>query len=327
MIGLPQPPCPYIRGLLYMQEMVLLLRINRHIQAWDFGVLVPLLARLPLFWGRGLAQARGVVCAVLDYDWRSTAINARYVRSRVFTMMRQLSIRTPVRKTVQRFINNSLEEWQSCLFRHPKKMDRIARKCHIDHLETYQRLAGKNQGIVMVAHHFDSFCMGMVLMGMKNLKVHCINTRGIEDPRIDPEIRSYFQTKYRCMERWMNGKMPYYEDGMQIFYDKLQQGEMVVLMGDVPGRKSGVKIDFMGKKFRLPLGAWHMATKTDSLLGAYVTLGFSGGRYCTVCIPPYSPDPYDPEGSLMPIYEFLESWTRACPEKWVASDLLQAYES
>jgi len=268
-----------------------------------------------------------MVCAVLDYDWRSTAVNVRFVRSRVYGMMQSLSTRTPVWKVVQRFVNNSLEEWQACLFRHPEKMDRIAQKCHIDHLETYQCLAREKRGIVMVSHHFDSFCMGMVLMGMKGLKVHCINTRGIEAPCIDPVVRSYFQTKYRNMEWLMNGKMPYHEDGMQIFYDKLEQGEMVVLMGDVPGTKTRVRIDFMGKKFRLPLGAWYMATKTNSLLGAYITLGFPGGRYHTVCIPPYAPDPDDPEGALMPIYAFLESWTRACPEKWVASDLLQSYGS
>jgi len=178
----------------------------------------------------------------------------------------------------------------------------------------------------MVSTHFDSFCMGMVLIGMSGLRVNCINTSGIENPKIDPVVRSHFKKKYRHMESLMNGLMPYHEDGMEIFYERLNQGDIVVLMGDVPGSRSKLYIKFLGKKFRLPLGAWYMAKKTGSLLGAYITLGFPGGGYYhTVCTPPYNPDPDDPVKSLTPIYSFLESWIRAYPDKWVTSDLLQGY--
>jgi lauroyl/myristoyl acyltransferase len=304
---------------------MILLKINKLIQPWDYGWFLPRLAELPIFCGRGMAQCRGVCCALLDYDWRSNAINLLFVRGRVMEIMRTFSSDFPSKGMVQRFINNSIEEWQSCLFRHQKKMVRISKQSDIDHLIEYKQLAEKKRGVVMVSAHFDSFCMGMVLMGMQGLRVHCINTSEIENPIIHPVVRSFFQKKYRSMESLMNGKMPYYQNGMDFFYEKLNQGEMVVLMGDIPGSRSTVKIDFLGKKFRLPLGAWYMAKKTNSLLGAYITLGFSGGRYHTVCIPPYEPDTDDPVGSLMPIYIFLESWIKTFPEKWVTSDLLYGY--
>ncbi|SLM29943.1 hypothetical protein MTBBW1_2030033 [Desulfamplus magnetovallimortis] len=302
-----------------------LIRINRLIQSIDYSFVVPLTASLPIPVGRKIAIMRGIVCAILDYDWRSNALNFRYVRSRVMENMRNLSSRKPLWGTLKRFVNNSIEEWQSCLFRHPDKMVKIAGQCHIEHLDDYKRHAREKRGIVLVSAHFDSFCMGMVLIGMKGLKVHCINTSGLENPLIDPAIRSYFKIKYSYMESLMNGKMPYHEDGMEIFYEKLNNGEMVVLMGDIPGSRSSVFIDFLGKKFRLPLGAWHMARKTNSLLGAYMTFGFPGGKYHTISIPPYEPDPHDPVKSLMPIYSFMEKLIKAHPEKWVASDLLQGY--
>ncbi|MBF0235716.1 MAG: hypothetical protein HQK65_22175 [Desulfamplus sp.] len=272
-----------------------------------------------------MAKGRGILQYLFDYDWRSNSLNLRYVRVRVMEVMKAFSSMRPFVGTLKRFLNNSLEEWQSCLFRHKKKMRAISDLCHIEHLNDFKRVAAEKRGVVMVSAHFDSFCMGMVLIGMKGLRVHCINTSGLEDSRIDPVIRSYFKTKYRYMESLMNGKMPHHEDGMEFFYEKLNKGEMVVLMGDIPGSKSTIFIDFLGKKFRLPLGAWYMAKKTNSLLGAYITLRLPGGRYHTVSIPPYTPDPDDPVKSMMPIYKFLESWIKSYPEKWVASDLLQGY--
>ena len=317
---------PSARGIDKEGELVVnLIKINRLLQEWDYGVLIPFVARLPLCWGRRISLLRGMICFVMDYDWRSNTLGYPYIRNRAMDFMAMFSSGSPRCRVLRRFMNNAVEEWQACLFRHEKKMGVIAPRCHMDHLEDFRRLGREKRGVVMVSAHFDSFCMGMVLMGMKGLKVHCINTSGIVDPRIAPEVREFFRIKYQNMERLMNGRMPFYEAEKAFFYERLHQGEMVVLMGDVCGSRSSLYIDFMGKKFRLPLSAWHMAVKTGSLLGGYMTLSGPGETYHTVCMPPFEPDPHDPVASLMPVYVFLEHWIRAFPERWVASDLLQSY--
>ncbi len=50
----------------------------------------------------------------------------------------------------------------------------------------------------------------------------------------------------------MNGRMPFYEAEKAFFHERLHQGEMVVLMGDVCGSRSSLYIDFMGKNSGFP---------------------------------------------------------------------------
>lgn len=302
-----------------------LLKLNRLIQPYDYDYIVPFMAKLPLSWGCLIARVRGILQTLLDYDWRSNSLNLRYVRTRVIEFMAFLSSKLPLHGTFKRFMNCSIEEWQASLFGDEKKMRYINQQSHIDNIDGYKKLADKKKGVVLVSAHFDSFCMGIVLLGMNGLRVNAVSTAGMEDKRIALAVRNYFERKYRHMEHLMNGKIRYHETYMDFFHKRLSQGDIVVLMGDLPGSKSTLFIDFLGKKLRVPLGAWHMAKKTDSLLGAYVTLRLHGGKFHTICIPPYEPDPDDPVKSMMPIYTFLESWIKKHPEKWVASDLFQSY--
>jgi lauroyl/myristoyl acyltransferase len=194
----------------------------------------------------------------------------------------------------------------------------------LDHLLAHKR---DGKGLVLVSCHFDSFCMGMVLMGMKGLKVNVINTAMIEDQRIQKDVRNFFQKKYRAMESRMNGRMPYYQTEMNYFYRVLEKGEIVTLMGDIPGSRSTLSLNFLGKGFKVPLGAWNLARKTGSLVGAYVCIRESLGKYRVVCIPPYAPDPDDPLKTLKPVYSFMEAWISKYPHRWVSSDLLPGYHT
>ena len=295
------------------------------LQLYDYKYFLPFLARLPIGMGRKLALVRGFIHALLDYDWRSNTLGFFYIRKRVMDFMGYFSDSPPVKGTLQRFMTNSLEEWQSYLFSHKNHMKFIASQDHIQGIDRLKELAEQKRGVVLLSTHFDSFCMGMVLFGMHGLKVNMMITAAIEDPRIDSSVRQYFQDKYKAMELHMNGKTVCYEYDLDFFYKALARGEIVVLLGDVPGGKSSLYIDFLEKRFQLPLGAWHMAKKTGSLIGAYVTLGYPGGKYESVCIPPMEVHPDDPLCSLMPSYRFLESWIRKMPEKWVASDLWEGY--
>lgn len=296
----------------------------------DYAWLLPTLARLPLQAGQGLAHLRGLLYAAMDYDWRDQALGYPYVRARTRQAMDALSPQTSVArriyKTALRYLHHSREEWQACLFRR-RAMERIQQCSRIDCLDSLQAIHQQGRGVVMVSCHLDSFCLGMVLMGMHGLPVNVINTVMIEDPRIHPTVRRFFQNKYRAMEHRMGGRMPYYQTEMPYFYDVLKAGQIVVLMGDIPGSKSDCRIDWLGKPFRLPLGAWHMARQTDSLITAFVCLHEGPGRYRIVMPPPVEIDPQSPENTLKPLYAFMEDWIRRYPERWISADLLTTYET
>jgi lauroyl/myristoyl acyltransferase len=298
------------------------------VQLLDYKYVLPWMGYLPLSAGENLSKLRGVAQFFFDYEWRSSALGYKFVRSSTYKAMRiiapQESKLMGLWRCLLRFVGNSREEWQACLF-DKKVMDYIAQNSSIDCLEQLLECKRNGQGLVLVSCHFDSFCLGMVLMGMNGLKVNVINTAMIEDPRINQKVRDFFQAKYRAMEFRMNGRMPYYQNEMDYFYKVLEKGEIVTLMGDIPGSRSTLIHKFLGKNFKVPLGAWNLARRTNSLVGAYVCIRKGVGKYQVVFLPPYHPDHDNPLKTMKPIYDFMEKWIRKYPHRWISSDLLMGY--
>ena len=304
--------------------------LGHWIQHLDFSVVLPLLGRMPLAMGENLSKLRGLFAAVADYEWRSLALRQRYIRNRTYLAMKALRPQANHRQwmaaTAARFIHNSREEWQACLFNRDI-MQTIAQRSIVEGIDPLLENYGKGRGLVLVSCHFDSFCMGMVILGMHGLPVNVINTAMIEDPRIHPAVRAFFKRKYQAMEHRMHGRMAYYQTEMPYFLRALRRGEVVTLMGDVPGSKSDVIIRFLGQKFRMPLGAWKLAKETGSLLAGYVCLHIGPGKYRVVCLPPREIDPQSPEKTMAPVYHFLEGWIKKAPQRWISADLLPGYSS
>lgn len=302
--------------------------LGNWIQRIDYGKVIPASSKLPLSLGEKTALLRGVFAAALDYDWRYLAVREHGVWNRTYQSMQIIDPEAGTKKwaknTWKRFQHYAREEWQACLFR-SSVMEKIKQKSHIEGLEELFKLRKQDRGMVLVSCHLDSFCMGMVLLGMHGLPVNVINTKEIENPRIHPQVRAFYQSKYSAMENLMQGRMPYYQTDMPYFYQALRRAELVTLMGDIPGSKSDIYIQFLGREFRLPLGAWHLAKKTSSLIGGFVCVHEGTGRYRVICLPPMEIDPNDPRASLVPVYEFLESWIKKMPERWVTADLLSGF--
>jgi lauroyl/myristoyl acyltransferase len=298
------------------------------LQTLDFGYVLPLMARLPLPVGQALSTARGLLNAATDYEWRSLAIHCNYIRERTYQAMKMMRPDAGEnywkQAAIRRFIHNSRDEWQACLYDLPV-MEKICRQSSVEGIDALLEQQAKGRGIAMVSCHFDGF-MGMALLGMKGLCVNALTTAaGNEDPRIHPAVRRYLNKKYRRLESRMNGQIVYKEDNMPFFQKALARGETVVLFGDVPGSKSSVFIPFLNARFKAPLGAWHLAAKTHSLISATVCIHEGVGRYRVICLPPAEIDPNSPLHTLRPIYAFLEKHIRRLPERWVAADLLPTY--
>jgi len=299
-------------------------------QTIDYRILLPIIARMPLVLGEYFSGLRGMFQAILDYDWRSMALRQRYVRKNSYQAMKIIMPEAGKSKwvsaTLDRFMHYSREEWEACLFG-KEVMSFIARNSFIEGMPELLKIQKQGRGLVLVSSHYGSFCMGMVLLGMNGLRTNVVNTSMIEDPRIHPDVRSFFNRKYRAMEHHMGGKMVYHETDRSFFYRALERGETVVLLVDTQGTKSTVVIPFLGMSFRMPLGAWHMAKKTGSLLGAFVCLRQAPGRYRVFCHPPQEIDSLSPKDAMVPLYTFLETWMRKAPEQWLAAEHLLNYEA
>ncbi len=296
------------------------------IQDIDFRIVLPGLARLPLFAGERLARCRGVLQLLFDYDWRSMALKQRYIRRNAYEAMKLIfpgAGRTRwLLELATRFQHYSLEEYQACLFGRPVISD-IAKRSYVeglDHLASFHR---EGRGVVMLTAHYDSFAMGIVLLGMNGLPTNCLSSAVVEDPRVHPAVRDFFVRKYARMgDHLLGSKIFHYEKDINFFYRALDNAEVVVILGDVPGAHSTVSIPFLGRNFRMPIGAWHMAKKTGSPIGAFLCLRQGTGRYRIVTCPPREIDPESPVKTLEPMYRFIEGWIRRCPGRWLTPELL-----
>ena len=301
------------------------------IQRFDYGMLLPFMAKLPLFLGENLAKIRGVIHAIADYDWRSMALRHNYVRTRTYQAMQMLLPKANTVelafKTAMRFVHNSREEWQGAVFGHQRLMSEIAGRSYAEGLDELLEIQKQKRGMILMTSHYDSFAMGIALLGVFGLTINGLSSNVVEDPRVHPSVMDFFHKKYSDMGNYMRGgKIVHYENNLRFFYNALQQGETVVILGDTPGISKSVPISFLGKTFKMPLGAWLMAKKTKSVIGAFICRHQKTGTYRIECLCPKEIDPESPENTMLPIYQFLETRIRQAPERWVAAELLPAYE-
>jgi lauroyl/myristoyl acyltransferase len=303
--------------------------LGRSVQAVDYGFVLPAVGRLPLGAGAMLSRARGLLQGILDYEWRSMAFGKRFVRTRTLNAADMLlpdsSKWRRIVTTLKRFEHNGREEWQGCLFKRKTIMERIARNSVVQDFDELLKINRQGRGLVMASCHFDSFCMGMALLGLRGVKVNFLASAVVEHPRVHPRVRAFFDLKYSGLGERMGGRTVYWERDISYCRQALERGEMVVVLVDIPGSKSDVCIPFLGKAFRMPLGPWQLARETGSAMGGFVCLYVKPGVYRTVCTGPGDVDPKDPSCTMRPFYSFLEGWIRKAPERWLAADLLPGY--
>jgi lauroyl/myristoyl acyltransferase len=302
------------------------------IQRIDYGFSLPTMANLPLPLGERLAKIRGVSNFFFDYDWRSTALGHRFVRGGTYQAMSMLSPGSGrlgcMVATLHRFIHYSREEWEACLLA-GKYMQTIFRQSTFEGFDKLLKYQQDGRGVVLLTCHFDSFVMGIVLLGMAGLRINAVSSSVVEDSRVHPSVQKFYYDKYRNMEKFMNGgKVAHFEKNLRFFYRALERGEAVVILADLPAgsRKTGVIVPFLGSTRRMAPGAWRIAKKTDSALGAFVCLHDAPGNYHVLCYLAGEQWSADPAWVMTPVYKFLDQQIRLRPERWWASELLPKYE-
>jgi lauroyl/myristoyl acyltransferase len=297
--------------------------MNQSLLWMDYRYVLPTLAKLPASIAVPASYGRGLLQAAADYDWRSIGLGKKYIRANVYQAMKALtgSRSKSLMAVLGRFMHNSRTEYQDHLYRHERKIETIFRSSSAaDGIDAFLNAQQAGRGTVMLTCHFDSFIMGMVLLGKYGLKTNVLTSAVVEDSRVHPDVRTFFYQKYRCMETYTGGKMEHCENGLDFYHQALVRGEVVVITPDVQGTKSNVEIPFLGRSFRLPVGAWHMAKKSNGRIGAYMCRYVSPNVYRMVFLPPAEIDPESPVQTLRPIYAFFEEWIRKMPERWLAAE-------
>jgi len=305
----------------------------RMLHTLDYILLLPLLGWLPLSLGYALSAVRGRINALTERDWRSMMMRSRHIARQSASSFQTLipaadgqQIRDLVR---ERFTTESREEFEGRLI----ISGRVTRlHCNIGPAPFVQQCQHRERGLVLLTPHFDSFILGVVFLGRAGIKINLMSSLGDDSSRFNPGVYRHFATKYRSMERYLNGgRVVPMEVGPRPFYQMLARGECVVIVGDVPlagDNTTGITPLFLGQRRLLSGGAMRMAQKTDSDLGAFVchfdSHGQSGREYTLTGSTIKNAS--DPE-ALDHAYAFLSEQIMARPGRWWGVDLLTAMPS
>ena len=280
----------------------------------DYGFILPILARLPMRWGRFLASLRGMLYAKVQRDWRQFSFNDTSLHERTCEAFEKIVPGIERHKLEHiirdRYRMQSLEEFDAaCLVRNTITRWPVV----FDGLEAVEEAAKTGQGIVFLTAHFGTSIVGGPFLRRLGLPILGMSSDIVDHPQVDPNISRFFQLKYQAMGNDLNGGTILHRQGnTRRFLRILQQGGAVVIVGDLPpdpGEEAIFK-PFFGENRGFSPGAVKMAAMTKSLLFAYVC-EFIEGQY----VIRFSKPGED-------VYGFIESAIKNNPCAWWAADLL-----
>lgn len=289
--------------------------------AVDYFVLGVVASFCPLFIGRFLSQVRGLLHALVDYDWRSNALGVSYIRPRVWQSLRLLHPENSVLKTlyllIGRYINASVEEWEALA------LDRLVARLPFPSSPALRSCDDEPSGIVYLMFHYGSFILGIAWLGRSLTKqdkpLNAMASNIFLHPQVHPSVRKLFIRKYELLERYLHGgKVIFVEEGLKQFYRLLANNEgLFVLTDGVTHGKAAFRVDFAGLK-DVPFvpGAKRLLDHTG-VCHVPFACDFHQGRYrlllgCKEADVAFLPGAIAFHGDLATKH----------PQRWLASDLL-----
>jgi len=288
---------------------------------------VPVNVAEVLFWIRGLFNG------LLDLEWRSIALNSKFVKIGTFNALDKIAPQSSLMEkrliTYQRFISFAREELDAAMFAH-HDLKYFFDRSHIIGFEQWERVLDSNKGLVVLTCHYDCFTMGVTLLGLTGRKVNLMTSSVVEDPRLSKEIQIFYNKKYRGMEKYFNGgKAVHVEDNLRFFYNALNNNEIVFILADLPApNKSStpqIIAPFIDNHYYMAPGPFRLAQKTKSKMAAFYCSNQGSGQYNIHCSDVYDPD--DINRTVSKLYAFLQKPIKKHPGRWWTSELMNNYIS
>ena len=282
--------------------------------AFDYTVLLPFLARLPVSLGRFLATVRGRLYGRWARDWRQFSFQDAALRERTrqaYTEFRPLARADEIEHLVrQRYVMQSLEEleaaWVACRDLNGWPVEYIG----LEHVQESLKTHGR---AVFVTSHFASSIVGTIHLRRLGLPVLGMSSNVVEDPRVHPAIGRFYRRKYAAMGPYLlGGEVLDRQGNSREFVKFLKKGGAVVIVGDLPPEphEQALETPFFGKVRGFAPGPSRMAGIVQAPLLAYVCEYTSRGYRLTFSAPGQSP------------YALFEKHIRKNPSAWWAADLL-----
>lgn len=301
--------------------------IAKTLHRWDYAVLLPLLARLPLRLGMALALWRGRVNALAARDWRSMALQTRHIQRMSLQAAQELAHRglMPLSRMKacvrQRFVVEARDEFEARLMWEGRWAEL---HCEFDPPDAPARLQDllQHQGVVLLTPHYDSFYLGIAFLAQASgCVVNAMASAVPADPRVDPAVTRHFDRKYRGLERALHGgRVMDMESGIRPFYRLLQARQALVVLADAPVLPDGAQMEvpFLGAERQLAGGAARLARHTESHMAAFIC-EHRGGRHYRLrwC----EGGAYGPN-TMAALYGFIGHAIASEPGRWWAMDLL-----
>lgn len=281
---------------------------------FDYGYLLPFMARLPVSLGRSLAIVRGWIYAFLGRDWRQFSFQDQELLVRTRQTLAGLmpgADATAVRRAVRRrYAMQSLEEleaaWLSCRDLSHWPVQYVGLESVLATLQSHGR-------VVFVTAHFSSSVVGTIHLRRLGIPVLGMSSNVVDDPRVHPTIGRFYRKKYAAMRAYLRGgKILDRQGNTREFIKFLKNSGAVVIVGDLPPdpNETPLEISFLGRVRGLASGAARMADIAQAPLLAFVCEYTPQGYRLT-----FSVDGQDP-------YAFLEAQIKKNPAAWWAADLL-----
>lgn len=294
--------------------------LERQWTAFDYCILLPMLARLPLSWGRRLAAFRGLLYAGLERDWRQFSFQDSELYARTGQTIRHLLPEANAaeldKAVARRYQMQSIEEWEAACMIIGRDISRWP--VSYKDMEDVQALLKDNPRAVFLTAHFGSSIMGTVMLQKIGLPILGMSSSIVESPDIHPCIRRFYRRKYEAMGRFLNGgRILHLEGNSGKFVRFLKQGGLVVIVGDLPSgaNEEALVRNFLGSSCGFAPGAVRMSRMADAHLLAFVCEYHEGSHQMRFSAPGEDP------------YAFIGQAIRRTPSSWWAADvfpLLQA---
>ena len=295
----------------------------------DYGLAVPLLARLPRAWSEPLVRLRGQLHAAWDLDWRTLSLGRRYVRPATQQGMQALAqlqghggdgelVQRLVR---ERYVCVAREEVDSLRL---KRLDFDRLDCEFIGLEGLLAAQRQGQGVLLAKAHHDSIYIGLGALVHAGVALHLMATRVVFDARVPPAVQAHYASKWVGLNRILApGHLAFIEDGLGFFVKALRQGQAVAIACDGPSStpQRASPVDFLGRRLLMSSGLEFLARVTRSPIAFYSCQELPGQRFRVTVTPPVLLE----DGGLQKAYDALQQMLLARPGPWWAADQYAGY--
>lgn len=300
--------------------------ITKCIDFLDFSFLLPSLRFFPVRMSERLSKYRGLARYYLDMDWRSISVGRPHIKDDTKKALSLISADKSdlTKRVVQRFINQSREEMEAVFFAGKKKWPK---EVLYENIEGLIAARESGRGLILLSSHYDSCVAGITFLGRRGFTVNIFFDEIVYDPRVPKYLQRFFMKKYGNMAKHLNGGIFISMRNIKDIYGRLSKGETFIVVADVMNFPQGVKVSFMNTECIAPSSALRIALKTNSYLGAFVTMHEGNGVYRMVfASPTLVSQAGDPEKVFRGYYAFLNDCMMKSPERWWVCDKLLEFK-